>query len=114
MRAKMLHQDMKLLIVTASFPFGPVESFLRPEIDELHRQGHRIRVIPTYPRGKMVHRDLGDLEALVVARSLCSLSIWAGAVRTVLRRPADSCTAGAVLLTRSVMSPNLTLDVTRQ
>lgn len=49
-----------LLYITASYPWGGGESFLRPELAELRRSGVAVRVCPTYPRGARRSDAVGD------------------------------------------------------
>lgn len=44
---------MKLLYITASFPFGKGESFLFPEIKALKKEGVELIIVPIFPRGEM-------------------------------------------------------------
>jgi glycosyltransferase involved in cell wall biosynthesis len=44
---------LKIVYITASFPFGTGESFLIPEIDALNLAGHNLIIIPIFPRGSL-------------------------------------------------------------
>jgi len=43
---------MRLLYVTAAFPFGPGEAFFEEETAEFTRQGWQLLIVPRSPRGK--------------------------------------------------------------
>ena len=42
---------MKLLYITGNLPIGNGESFSIPEIDELLKLGHDVRIVPRSPLG---------------------------------------------------------------
>lgn len=48
---------MRIIYVTATFPFGPGEAFVMPELAALQAQGHELLVVPLWPRGDVVHKD---------------------------------------------------------
>ncbi len=59
---------MKIMIITASFPFGPGEAFLVPELRELSRLGHELLLVPFFPRGPIIHEEAhGFLQSTIVA-----------------------------------------------
>jgi colanic acid/amylovoran biosynthesis glycosyltransferase len=43
--------------VTASFPYGPGEAFVEPELDALLALGHDVRLAPVHPRGARVQSE---------------------------------------------------------
>lgn len=77
---------MRVVYVTASFPFGTTEPFLVPEIRELKRQGHAVLTVPLHARGRVEQRDVAELLANTrVAPLLCPAVL--AAMRRALRRP---------------------------
>jgi glycosyltransferase involved in cell wall biosynthesis len=74
---------VRLVYVTASLPFGPVESFIIPEIAALRRRGHDVVVVPLRPRGAVVHDGIEDLLACTVRAPLLSPGIAAAAAQAV-------------------------------
>jgi glycosyltransferase involved in cell wall biosynthesis len=74
---------MRLIYVTSTFPFGPGEAFVIPELEALARQGHEILIAPMRPRGDVVHgagrrwlpstRKTGLLSAAVLGAALGEL-----------------------------------------
>jgi len=59
-RANGTHGDdneMRLIYVTSSFPFGQGEAFILPELESLLRLGHELLVVPLWPHGGVVHDD---------------------------------------------------------
>lgn len=80
-------ESMKILYITSSFPFGPGESFLIPEINELIHQGHEILIFPIYPRGRLVHEDAQDLLCITYVKPLLSLKIFGICINEVIHKP---------------------------
>lgn len=66
---------MKIVYVTASFPFGPGEAFIMPELAELQAHGHELLLVPLWPRGRVVHEDAGRFLACTVRAPLLSAGI---------------------------------------
>lgn len=79
---------MKIAYITAQTPYGSGESFILPEILELHRRGHEIKVFPLRP-----NRDIGPgIERQEVAKltefiPLLDFSVLFRAVRLIMKRP---------------------------
>lgn len=76
---------MRLIYVTSSFPFGPGEAFVMPELHGLQAQGHDLLVIPLWPRGKVTHADAARFFPMTVKAPLFSARIgcdFAAAVAT--------------------------------
>ncbi len=90
---------MKLAYVTSSFPYGPGEAFILPEILELGRQGHEVWVVPMHPRGSVVHTEALQLGDRVVVQPLLSREVLSGALREFLRSPGRALQALALILT---------------
>lgn len=79
---------MKIVYVTSSFPHGPGEAFLIPEITELIRQGHEVSIVPLYPRGSVLHKDALPLLGETKSKPLLSLEVLFAALGTLFRHPA--------------------------
>lgn len=90
---------MRLVYVTSSFPHGPGEAFLLPEVLELGRQGHEVWVVPMHPRGGIVHAEALQLGDRAVVQPLLSREVVLGALKEFLRSPARALRALALLLT---------------
>lgn len=78
---------MKLVYVTSSLPLGSGEAFIIPEIQELRKQGHAVKVVPLYPRGRALHVAAEEMTDPVTIQPPISLSILIGAGREFLRAP---------------------------
>ncbi|WP_376790592.1 glycosyltransferase family 4 protein [Thermoflexus sp.] len=90
---------MRLVYVTSSFPHGPGEAFILPEVLELGRQGHEVWVAPMYPRGDIVHTEALQLSERAVVQPLFSREVVLGALKEFLRSPVRALRALALLLT---------------
>ncbi|MFP5502636.1 MAG: glycosyltransferase, partial [Candidatus Sericytochromatia bacterium] len=78
---------MRLLYVTARFPFGPGEAFLIPEVQELARQGHEVKIVPAYPKGPVLHLDATPCLSNTLAPGVASPEVLIAAAAETLRRP---------------------------
>ncbi|MBA3473438.1 MAG: glycosyltransferase family 4 protein [Rubrobacter sp.] len=78
---------MRVIYVTSSLPHGKKEAFIIPEIRELKRRGHEVLIVPTYPRGKVLHGDVKPLMSDVVSKPLLSADIARVAVRQFAAKP---------------------------
>ncbi len=78
---------MRIIYVTSSLPHGKKEAFIIPEIIELKRRGHEVLIVPTYPRGEVLHGDVEPLMSHVISRPLLSASIARAAVRQFAENP---------------------------
>src|SRR3712207_8021561 len=78
---------MRIIYVTSSLPHGKKEAFIIPEIKELKRQGHEILIVPTYPRGEVLHGDAKPLMSHVISKPLLSAGIAKAAVRQFMENP---------------------------
>ncbi len=65
---------MRILYITASFPFGPGEEFLAAEVTELVRQGHEVLIAPRSPRCGPVGRDAAGMLRLTAQQPLLVLA----------------------------------------
>jgi glycosyltransferase involved in cell wall biosynthesis len=72
---------MRIVYVTSSLPHGKKEAFIVPEISELKRSGHDVLIVPTYPRGEVLHGDVKPLMDHVVSEPLLSVGIARAAIR---------------------------------
>ena len=101
-RGKDLHHrsgdhPRKILYVTATLPYGPGESFLIPEVKELLRRGHDVRIVPRSPTDQLVHKDAAELQEHCMARSLFCWEVVKGALQEIFLRPRGAFRALAVL-----------------
>ncbi|WP_127579925.1 glycosyltransferase family 4 protein [Paenibacillus koleovorans] len=64
---------MKILYITSSFPCGPGESFLIPELAELSNRGHKVYIAPIHPRGKVFHESILELNLPLLLKPLLHL-----------------------------------------
>jgi glycosyltransferase involved in cell wall biosynthesis len=93
---------MRIVYVTSSLPHGKKEAFIIPEIGELKRRGHDVLIVPTYPRGEVLHGDAKPLLSDVVSWPLLSINLARTAVRQFARNTtAASETLGCLLRSRS-------------
>src|SRR5215210_333369 len=79
---------MRIVYVTSSLPHGKKEAFIVPEIRELMRRGHDILIVPTYPRGEVLHGDAKPLLKHVVSEPLLSVGIARAAIKRIWKSPA--------------------------
>ena len=86
---------MRIIYVTSSLPHGKKEAFIIPEISELTRRGHDVLIVPTYPRGKVVHGDVKPLMRQVVSKPLLSADI----AKVAAKRFSENPTGASEVLT---------------
>ena len=79
---------MRVVYVLSSLPYGSGEAFIIPEIEELIRQGHKVIIVPMYPRGPVLHEDAKALVGCTITQSLLSPGIVKAAIAEFLRTPA--------------------------
>jgi colanic acid/amylovoran biosynthesis glycosyltransferase len=79
--------------VTSMLPFGPMEAFFIPELNELGRCGHEVFLVPMHPRGQIVHSDAKRMPARTVGEPLVSVRVLAGAAVEALHSPVAAVTA---------------------
>lgn len=77
---------MRIIYVTATFPFGPGEAFVMPELAALLAQGHELLVVPLWPRGPVVHQDASRFLSCTLAVPLLSPRITREFVAAVTHR----------------------------
>jgi colanic acid/amylovoran biosynthesis glycosyltransferase len=78
---------VRIIYVTSSLPHGKKEAFIIPEIRELMKRGHEVLIVPTYPRGEVLHGDVKPLVSHVVSKPLLSAGIAREALRRFRRDP---------------------------
>ncbi len=78
---------MRLGYVTASFPYGPGESFLAPELAALERLGVAVTVLPLFPRGPWRSDWAPSAGVTTAATGLISGPVLARAGGMLARRP---------------------------
>lgn len=78
---------MKIIYVTSSLPYGPGEPFIIPEIMELMRRGHKVMIVPMYPRGGIVHTEGASLLRCTLSRPLLTWDIVCSALVQALSSP---------------------------
>lgn len=78
---------MRIIYVTSSLPHGKKEAFIIPEITELTRRGHEVLIVPTYPRGNVLHGDVKPLMSQVVSKPLLSADMAKAAAKRFLENP---------------------------
>ncbi len=90
---------MRVLYITSALPYGPGETFLYPEVEELLRQGVEVWVVPMYPRGSLAHSEALRLSERALNEPLFSWRVLWGALVMFLRRPRKALAAFTHLLT---------------
>lgn len=92
---------MRLVYVTAGLPNSFDETFIVPEVLELERRGHRVKVVPVRPRRGVFHADARRLSA--VAHHPLAATVMLGALREIGSSPRRCVRAARVVLrSRSV------------
>ena len=89
---------MRIVYVTSSLPHGKKEAFIVPEISQLRKRGHEVMIVPTYPRGKVLHGDVKPLTDSAVSEPLLSAGIARVAAKLFARSPARASKALLCLL----------------
>lgn len=72
---------MKILYVTATFPFGTGESFLVPELQTLIREGHEVLVVPVRAKIVVVHSDAQKFVGCSMTTGLFSAAVLKNATK---------------------------------
>ncbi len=93
------YSQIKLIYVTSSLPYGSGEAFIIPEIEELITQGHEVWVVPMYPRGDIVHKEILQFIDRAVTQPLFSKQVLLGAMRQFFRSPVRAIKALALVFT---------------
>jgi colanic acid/amylovoran biosynthesis glycosyltransferase len=66
---------MKIIYVTAGFPFGSEEAFLIPEFEELIAQGQEVLIVPMRPGREVCHHDAAKFVGRAIKAPLFSATI---------------------------------------
>ncbi|EYB68126.1 hypothetical protein DEIPH_ctg026orf0023 [Deinococcus phoenicis] len=90
---------MNILYVTSSCPYGAGETFILPELEELRRRGHGLRVVPTLPRGAVLHREAAAVLEFTALAPLFGVQVARDALLETVRAPARVWRAFRLLLT---------------
>lgn len=90
---------MRLVYVTSSLPFGPGEAFIIPEIQQLQKQGHTVKVVPLYPRGRLIHEAAKELIDSATIQPPISFEVLSAAGKEFLRTPWRALQALRLLIT---------------
>jgi colanic acid/amylovoran biosynthesis glycosyltransferase len=98
---------VRIVYVTTSLPYGAGESFIVPEIMAMRRLGHDLLVVPTIPRGSMVHGRCREIERLTVCRELFSPGVVAAALGTMLKSPIRCAKAAREVTGSRPLKPTL-------
>ena len=85
---------VKIIYVTASLPYGATEVFAIPEIRELIRRGHELKIVPVTRYSQGVHSDAEPFLALTEYETLLSRNVLQAAPSGFIRAPARA--AGAL------------------
>lgn len=91
--------SMRLLYVTSTLPTGIGETFIYPEIRELMRRGHEVRIVPLRPKETSFHQEGAELLKHSEVQGVLSLRVLAAAFLAVLTSPIRAIRALKVLLT---------------
>jgi colanic acid/amylovoran biosynthesis glycosyltransferase len=78
---------MRIIYITSSMPYGPVETFVISEVEEVRKQGHDVLIVPMYPRGQVLHTDAKPLLEYVSSQPLLSPRIAKWAAEGFVRAP---------------------------
>src|SRR5829696_5300260 len=89
---------MRLLYITASFPYGSGETFLLTELNELRRLDHTVLVLPVWGRGPLVHPAHGAFATEVGVASVLSWRVLWAAIGEVARVPRRALWAMGMVL----------------
>lgn len=78
---------MKIIYVTASLPYGATEIFAIPELRELLRRGHEVRLIPMSRYTDHAHSDAEAFLPLTRYERLVSPKVLSAGVAELVRHP---------------------------
>lgn len=90
---------MRILYVTAAFPFGSGEAFIAPEVLGLMDSGHEILLAPRSPRGEALHAPAA--ARIAVREGLVSPRVALAAARVAAAQPLRAAGCAAALLSPS-------------
>ena len=89
---------MKIIYITATFPYDAGEAFIGPEVVELLRSGHELCIVPRSPRRGIVHRQSISIVERTIACPLVSWGIIGAALAEIRRNPGRTLGALGLLL----------------
>jgi len=90
---------MRVLYVTATLPFSAgAETFFVPEISELMRQGHSLRIVPRSTAGAIASEEARLLQANALSEPLISARVLGGMISQIWHRPLKVAHALSVVL----------------
>ena len=78
---------MKIIYVTASLPYGPTEIFAIPEMRELIRRGHELKIVPVTRYSQGLHSDAEPFLALTDYETVLSPKVLRAAPSGLIRSP---------------------------
>lgn len=78
---------MKIIYITASLPYGNTEIFAIPEMRELMRRGHEVRIVPMARYSKLPHSDAEPFLTLTLYKPLFSATTVTTGLAQLVRRP---------------------------
>ena len=83
---------MKIIYVTASLPYGATEVFAIPEMRELLRRGHDLKIVPATRYAAEIHSDAEPFLELTEYETLLSPNVLQAAPRGLIRAPVQAAT----------------------
>ena len=83
---------MKIIYVTASLPYGATEVFAIPEMRELLRRGHELKIVPATRYAAEIHSDAEPFLELTEYETLLSPNVLKAAPRGLIRAPVQAAT----------------------
>ncbi len=78
---------MKIVYVTASLPYGATEVFALPEISELIRRGHELKIVPVTRYTQEIHSDAEPFLARTEYETVLSQKVLTSAPAGFVRAP---------------------------
>ena len=83
-------KPMKIIYVTASLPYGVTEVFAIPEMRELLRRGHDLKIVPATRYSAEIHSDAEPFLELTEYETLLSPNVLRAAPRGLARAPVQA------------------------
>ena len=81
---------MKIIYITASLPYGATEVFAIPEVRELVRRGHELKILPVRRYAQGIHSDAEPFLALTEYETLLSRNVLRAAPSGFARAPVQA------------------------
>lgn len=78
---------MKIIYIPASLPYGPTEVFAIPELRELIRRGHELKILPVTRYSQEIHSDAEPFLALTEYETVLSKRVLRAAPGGFMRSP---------------------------